>query len=229
MDDQIIREEITMNNDITGLKRRKLAQAIEETHDKLLQSIRVLIWKMGMAASRDEANDLSHEILNETVLTAIEIEERYDPEKSIHAWLMSIATNKIKAMRTKEFRRSKRMGVATETYQYTQEKSKSVSSRHKESEQITEDEMIDYLITHNTENNPLHNKVHISFDELVSLVSSEDRHVLKLAFVYNLRGKDLAATLKISEGAANVRLSRAINRLQQAYLASEASERKKNE
>jgi hypothetical protein len=35
--------------------------------------------------------------------------------------------------------------------------------------------------------------------------------------------------LKISEGAANVRLSRAIKRLQQAYLASEVSERSKNE
>ena len=223
MNDQRIREKLTMNKDQAGSKRRKLVQAIEESYEDLLTSIRVLIWKMGMAGSREEADDLSHEILNETVLTAVEIEERYDATKSIHAWLMSIAANKIRGLRTKEFRRGKYMGSVTERYQHIQENS--ISDRNKALEHITEDEMIDYLATHSTPNNPLNNKIHISFNELISLVGLDDRHVLKLAFVYNLKGKDLAATLKISEGAANVRLSRAIKRLQQAYLASEVSER----
>ena len=223
MDERKIRKEVAMNNDVQGSKRRKLAEAMEESYENLLTSVRVLIWKMGMAGSREEADDLSHEILNETVLTAIEIEERYDPTKSIHAWLMSIAANKIRGLRTKESRRSKYMGGVTESYKHTRERS--TSDRNKALEHITEDEMIDYLVTYSTSNNPLNNKIHISFDELVSLVGLDDRHVLKLAFVYNLKGKDLAATLKISEGAANVRLSRAIKRLQQAYLASEVSER----
>ena len=216
-----------MKTEKSASKHQKLVQVIEESHEKLLTSIRVLIWKMGMAGSREEADDLSHEILNETVLTAIKIEERYDSTKSIHAWLMGIAANKIKEMRNKEIRRGKRTGSVTENYQHIQEKS--VSGRKKESEQITEDEMIDYLAAHSAANNSLNNKIHISFDELISLVGLDDSDVLKLAFVYNLKGKDLAATLKISEGAANVRLSRAIKRLQQAYLASEVSERSKNE
>jgi DNA-directed RNA polymerase specialized sigma24 family protein len=71
----------------------------------------------------------------------------------------------------------------------------------------------------------LDHKIHISFAELISLVGPDDQQMLKLAFQDNLKGNDLAATLKISDGAANVRLSRAISRLRQAYLASEASER----
>jgi RNA polymerase sigma factor (sigma-70 family) len=218
-----------MNNEIAGSKRRKLAQAVEETYDQLLTSIRVLVWKMGLAASPEEANDLSQEILNETIITAIEIEDRYDDQKSMHAWLIGIATNKIKELRSKEARRSKRMGTVTETYQSTYEKSRYVDNKHNVSEYLTEDEMIDYLNSHNAQPNLLNHKIGISFDELISLVEPDDQSVLKLAIVYNLKGNDLAATLKISAGAANVRLSRAIKRLQQAYLASEVSERSKNE
>jgi RNA polymerase sigma factor (sigma-70 family) len=229
MDDQRIREETTMTNIIAGSKHYRLAQELEESHDELLTSIRVLIWKMGMASSHEEADSLSHEILNETIITAINIEDRYNAVKSMRAWLLGIATNKIRELRTKEARRGKRVGTVAETYQYSLEKSKSAPIMNKDSERITEDEMIDYLNARNTQDNPLDHKIHISFAELISLVGPGDQKVLKLAFQDNLKGNDLAATLKLSDGAANVRLSRAISRLRQAYLASEASERSENE
>lgn len=225
MDARITRKEITMPNDLSDMKSRKLAQISEEKYEILLTSIRVLVWKMGMVAGRQEADDLAHEILNETVATALEISDRYQLDKSANAWLMSIATNKIREMRTKENRRNKRMGVATETYQSTQKRSNSVNAGYDKTEQITEDEMIDYLVAHNSEANSTHFKIHLSFNELVSLVGPDDRLILKLAFVDNLKGKDLAAALKTSEGAANVRLSRAIRKIRQAYLSSEPSER----
>jgi hypothetical protein len=99
---QITGKDTTMTSNLDDMKLRKLALTIEETHENLLTGIRVLVWKMGMAASRQEADDLAHEILNETVATAFEISGRYELEKSAHAWLMSIAIYKIKEMRTKE-------------------------------------------------------------------------------------------------------------------------------
>lgn len=229
MDDQKIKDVLIMVKVVVSTKQRKLAHVIEESHDQLLTSIRVLIWKMGMAGSHEEADDLSHEVLNETIITAIEIEDRFNDDKSMRAWLLGIATNKIRELRTKETRRGKRMGTVAETYQNSLEKSKSAPGRYKDLEHITEDEMIDYLNAQNTLSAHLGNRIRISFAELISLVSSDDQEVLKLAFENNLKGNDLAATLKISSGAANVRLSRAIGRLRQAYLASEASERSKNE
>ena len=133
--------------------------------------------------------------------------------------------NKIKELRTKEIRRSKRTGVVTETYQSGKQNSRSAGNSIENSEQITEEEIIDYLIARNADTNPMHHKIHLTFDELVSLVGNDDRLVLKLAFVDNVRGNDLAAILKTSMGAANVRLSRAIGRLRHAYLSSEAGER----
>ena len=225
MDEKVVSEEITVINDLLDVKRRKLVQEIEDSHENLLTGIRVLIWKMGMATSKKEADDLSHEILNETIITAIEIESRFDLEKSIHAWLMGIATNKIQALRTKETRRGKRTGVVGETYQSAQQKSKPAGSSNLEPEQVSEEEMIDFLIAHNADGSPMHHKIHLNFNELVSLVDSADQLVLRLSFIDNLKGKDLAAILKTSVGAASVRLSRAIHKLRQAYLSSEASER----
>jgi len=225
MDEQLINREKTVTNDLSDVNRRELARNIEEQYDNLLTGVRILIWKMGMSGNEKEANDLSYEILHETVITAFEIVERFDPEKSSYAWLMAIATNKIKELRAKEFRRSKRMGVVTETYQSAKQNSGSSKNNPEISEQITEDEMVDFLMAQNPETNPMHHKIHLTFEELASLVGNDDRLVLKLAFVDNLKGKDLAATLKTSVGAANVRLSRAISRLRQAYLSSEDRER----
>ncbi len=182
-----------------------------------------------MAGSENEANELAQEILNETVITALQNASSFIPEKSAHAWLMGIGANKIKELRTKEIRRNKRTGVVTETYQFSKQNVNPAKANVENLDQITEEDMIDFLITKNTDSNPIHHKIHLTFDELVSLVNSDDSLILKLAFVDNLKGKDLAATLQASVAAANVRLSRAISRLRKAYLNSEASERSENE
>jgi len=207
----------------------ELAKVIEERYDSLLTGIRVLIWKMGMAGSEKEANELAQEILNETVVTALQNASSFIPEKSAHAWLMGIGANKIKELRTKEIRRNKRTGVVSETYQFSKQNVNSANTKVENLEQITEEDMIDFLITKNADTNPIRHKFHLTFDELVSLVNPDDRLILKLAFVDNLKGKDMAANLQTSAGAANVRLSRAISRLRKAYLSSEASERSENE
>ncbi len=225
MDVHLKKRKSTMINDMPDVNHRKLAQAIEESCDSLLTGIRVLIWKMGMAGSEKEANELAQEILNETVVTALQNASSFIPEKSAHAWLMGIGANKIKELRTKEIRRNKRTGVVTETYQFSNQNVNAANTNVENLDQVTEEDMIDFLITKTADANPIRHKIHLTFDELVSLVNSDDSLILKLAFVDNLKGKDLAATLQTSVGAANVRLSRAISRLRKAYLNSEASER----
>ncbi|HND49760.1 MAG TPA: hypothetical protein PLL95_14435, partial [Anaerolineales bacterium] len=99
MNDRIIREKMnTMKSKGTSTEN-KLGLFIESYYSQLLVGIRVLIWKMGMASTPKEADDLSQEILSETILTAIEIENRYDKDKSMRAWLLSIAANKIRELR----------------------------------------------------------------------------------------------------------------------------------
>lgn len=225
MNDRIIREKMnTMKSKGTSTEN-KLGLFIESYYSQLLVGIRVLIWKMGMASTPKEADDLSQEILSETILTAIEIENRYDKDKSMRAWLLSIAANKIRELRTKETRHGKRMGSVTETYINSSKRTTSLQKQYKDIEGITEDEMIDHLNSYNSLQSHARKRLHLSFDELISFVDTNDQEILRLAFENNLKGKDLAATLRISSGAANVRLSRAVSRLKQAYLASENSKR----
>ena len=89
-----------------------------------------------MAGSPEEANDLAHEVLNETIITAIEIADRYSDDKSMRAWLLSIATNKIRDLRSKEIRRGKRMGTVVETYENSLENNRSASAKYKDLERI---------------------------------------------------------------------------------------------
>jgi len=54
-------------------------------------------------------------------------------------------------------------------------------------------------------------------EELLGLVSEPDRQVLRLAIVEGLSGRELAAQLGITEGAARVRLHRAKQQLRRTY------------
>ncbi len=229
MNVQINKRAYNMQKDTANISVSELVKVIEERYESLITGIRILIWKMGMAGTPQEADELAHEILSETVVTALQSASKFNPERSAHAWLMGIGANKIKELRAKEIRHNKRKGVVTETYQFSKKNVNPANTNVENLDQITEEDMIDFLITKNTHANPIRHKIHLTFDELVSLVNSDDSLILKLAFVDNLKGNDLAATLQASVGAANVRLSRAISRLRKAYLNSEASERSENE
>jgi DNA-directed RNA polymerase specialized sigma24 family protein len=113
----------------------------------------------------------------------------------------------------------------TETFQLTKNNFRFSGTRSSHQDEITEEGMIDFLAAQNSDSNTMQSRIHLTFDELVSLVDSDDKRILKYAFIDNMKGEDLAAALRVSIGAANVRLSRAISRLRKAYLSSESSER----
>lgn len=203
--------------------KEALARAIEENYIKLLGGIRALVWKMGISDNPSTVDIVAHEIFNETVIIALEKANLYDPLKPAHSWLLGIAANKIKEyIRKTAYRESKTPSVV-DVHISTQNKTQNIQTSEL-TQKLTEEEMMDFLLFHSSENPLWQGRRHLSFDELISLVNNVDRLVLSLAFKQNLNGKDLAAALGISEGAAYVRLSRAISRLRKVYLKSENSE-----
>ena len=58
--------------------------------------------------------------------------------------------------------------------------------------------------------------------ELLDLVSPAERQILALRYVDRLKGRDLAASLGIGEGAARVRLGRALTSLRGEYRRAES-------
>lgn len=208
-------------------KKLALAQAIEETHSQLLSGIRALVWKMGMADDPSTVISLANDILQDTIVTAFEIAYRYEPDRPAHAWILGIAANKVREMIRKVGYKEHREPSITTLHQAALSRNQ-YSDTSDETRTLTEDEMLGYLMYHSMQNPKWRERFRLSIDDLLSLVDDNNQAILKLAFVHRLKGKELAATLGISEGAANVRLSRAIRRLREAYEESEKREEHPN-
>jgi RNA polymerase sigma factor (sigma-70 family) len=205
--------------------KEALAKAIEENHARLLGGIRSLVWKMGFSNNPSTVDTVAHEIFHETVVIALEKADRYDPTKPAHSWLLGIAANKIKESMRKTSNRERKTPSVVDIHISKQNRKQNTDTVGF-TQELTEEDMIDSLLFRSSENSLWQDRINISFDELISLVNEADRLVLSLAYTDNLRGKDLAATLGISEGAAYVRLSRAVSRLREAYLINENLEEK---
>ena len=192
---------------ITGYLQ--LYQAIEQHWKQLLPSIRVQVKKLNLATDQASVEDMAQEILNEAIAQALQNYAQYDPDRPVLPWLRKIAFNQALMLR-------RRRNLEDEHITLVGDETKKLSEEAG-FEQMTEDEMFGLL--YQISNVDFDGK--LALNDLLSLVKESDREVLELAFVYSLRGKDLAAKLGISEGAAWVRLSRAIQRLREAYIQNQ--------
>jgi RNA polymerase sigma factor (sigma-70 family) len=186
-----------------------LYRAIEQHWEELLPSIRVQIKKLNLATDPASVEDLAQEILNDTIAQALKNYDKYDSDRPVFPWLRKIAFNQALMLRRRRNLEDEHVTlVADETKKLTEEI---------DFEKMTEEEMFGLL--YHTSNIDFDSK--LALNDLLSLVKDSDREVLELAFEHGLRGQDLAAKLGISEGAAWVRLSRAIARLREAYIQNQ--------
>ncbi len=190
-------------------KRLHLQQAIEQQWESLLPSIRIQIKKLNLATDPTSIEDLTQEILNDAIVQALKNYDKYDSDRPLFPWLRKIAFNQALMLRRRRNLEEQHITlVADETNMLTEKMG---------SEKMTEEEMFGLL--YQTSNVNFDDKM--TLNDLLSLVKDSDRQVLELTFKQGLRGKALAAKLGISEGAAWVRLSRAIKRLYEAYIQNQ--------
>jgi RNA polymerase sigma factor (sigma-70 family) len=202
----------------TGRKRQILEEAIEQHWQRLLAGIRVYVYKFGLAQSRSSIDSLAREVLNDTVVTALEKASNYSPDRPAHAWLLRVAFNHIRhRLRAQSNRQADRLVTDTVRAQRV-----ATSSDQKT---LSEEDMLDLLYQLN---NPPFRSDRLTVEEMLSLVTESDRKVLQLVFIEDLRGKALAAELGISEGAAYTRTSRAIANLRKAFDKGEQTNEKGN-
>jgi RNA polymerase sigma factor (sigma-70 family) len=186
-------------------KYLNLRRSIEQHWERLLPSIRVQIGKLNLATDTDSIEDLTQEILNDAIAQALKNYDKYDPDRPVIPWLRKIAFNQALMLR-------RRRNLEDQHITLVGDETK-ILSEEARSKQMTEDEMFGLLYQASN----VDFDSNLALNDLLSLVKDSDREVLELAFVDDLRGKALAAKLGISEGAAWVRLSRAINRVREAY------------
>lgn len=182
---------------------RALGGIIERELGGLRRGVEVLVWRMGLARGRDEVAATADDVLQDVVVRALGRASDFDVRRSAHAWLYGIAVNVVRERRRHRLVEDRRRAEA-------------VVERAADRSEGLDRETFDAVTTGLGE----------ALVELLDLVSPADQELLRYAFVEDLRGPGLAAALGIKEGAARVRLSRALSRLAAAYrLAEEAGRR----
>ena len=167
-----------------------LREAIEREFMDLRRAVEVLVWRLSRDKSRDSVVSVAEEVLQETVARALSRAHAFDPNRSAHAWLFGIAINVLRE-RTHRSLREEQLPAPDEPPSTVA----GVRRVHELATSVPPDTVI----------------------ELLDLVAPPDQEILRLAYVEQLRGPALAGALGIKEGAARVRLSRAVVRLSKAY------------
>ena len=188
-------------------KQQILCDAIEQNYQSLERTIQVYISKVikqfgnkfDLSCDRNSIQTIATEILQDTVETVLNKSEKFNPSYSPLPWIKKFAVNKVRGWQRDKTRSSKVVSIgklASPQNNLSEDEFLGIVSKSSRSSAIQDSTMLEHLL---------------------SLVSEHDRLILKLAFIDDLNGKDLAAALSVSEGAANVRKSRAIARLKKAY------------
>ena len=197
-------------------KRALLEEEIEQNWPRLLAGIRVYVWKFHLATDRDSIETHAREVLQDVVVTALEKSCNYSPDRPAQAWLLRVALNHVRHRLRAQA--SKHREILVGDSPIGRKRNQEASSTP-----LPEDELLDLLFQ--ARNQPFRQGA-LTFEEMLSLVNDSDRKILRLVFVENLRGKALAAELRISEGAAYTRTSRAIAALRKVFLQGEQENNK---
>lgn len=194
-------------SDIQDERLRLLGEAVEREQQELLNDIAFQLRRFGLTDGAG-LEALAKEVLQETVVQASKIAERYDPAGEALLWLSAIATKVILRRRSKKRREQSRFSLVGDTQPV----------RRAGIEAQSEEKMFELLSRLRRRVTP---SQALSAEEILSLVEGDDREILRLYYVEGLDGEELAARFVTSIGAVHQRLCRARIKLRQAYLKAE--------
>jgi RNA polymerase sigma-70 factor (ECF subfamily) len=184
-------------------EKTRLRQFIETESSSLLGTLRYYLYRAGLDGRDMPLDAAAQELLNAVGEEALEHEARFRAAGQPKAWLLGIAANLVKRRQQELFHRDRREPL--------------IRDLHPEVEaQMSDDELFDWFadVAASTTD---------AFDQredvevLLAALAADDEHVLRLAIMNGLDGVSLAKALKITPGAARVRLHRALGRLRVVY------------
>jgi RNA polymerase sigma factor (sigma-70 family) len=215
------RDEHTMSDDMPAHSARRdtdsrlcLIECVEQHIESLLGSISLYARRMGLDGGAD-ARGLAVEILQETVVEALDHAGSFTATRQPIAWLLGISVNVIRRKKVELAKHARR----------------EISLGRLAAQQplpISEQDVLDRLmLISEPASDPGHA---LESDEeiaaLLSLVSFADQEVIRLAVLEDLERETLAQRLGIPAGTARMRLHRALRRLRSAWFKQQETERK---
>lgn len=190
-----------------------LCEAIENDLDHICTTIQIYlkcaIKELGSELGRSvkyPVETIAQEIISQTLETVFRKAEDFNPELPPRPWILKFAAYEVKGWKRDQKRKNRRVINITDLPQARQELNAG---------KLSEEEILGRLIPSANSSN---SESQMMVEYLLSLVEGNDREILKLAFIDDLDGKNLAAALGTTEGAAYTKKHRAIARLRQAYI-----------
>lgn len=198
-----IKIERSLNEVEVKIRREKLEDAIEQYKKNLQMDIQVYLTRFKLHHLIEQSEDLWSELK----IIAIRNADNYDPECSAKAWLRQAAFYMIQHLSrdTQKEPRTTQASAAALKFGFDGNV-----------DETSETELFDYLKQKSVEQFFKDNQ--LKAEEILSVVEEKDRRILRMSFVGGYSSKEIAAHLGISEGAVDVRLSRARNRLKREFL-----------
>jgi RNA polymerase sigma factor (sigma-70 family) len=194
-------------SDTQDERLRLLGEVIEREQQELLNDIAFQLRRFRLTDGAG-LEALAKEVLQETVVQASKIADRYDPAGEALLWLRAIATKVILRRRSKRRLEQSRFSLIGDTQPV----------RRAGAENLSEEKMLELLSRTRGRHTPSQTS---SAEEILSHVAGDDQKILRLYYVEGLDGEELAAQFGTSVGAVHQRLCRARIKLRQAYLKGE--------
>ncbi len=180
-----------------------LARYIETDVGALLRGLRLYVVRFGLCPA-DQARETALEVLDDLVVIAMSIADRFDPTRQPHAWLLRIGINAIKKRRAAQAKR------------YGHER---IASDIRTGDAGEDDGMFFDRVASTLAPEP---GKQVASDEqvqqMLGLISEADRQVIVLAKLVGFTGPELARHLGITPANARARLHRALGRLREQLL-----------
>jgi len=204
-------EQWSLSHQSSSGSKTQLLECIEQNVEILLININIYIRKVGLAVE-GEQRAIALEILQETIVQALEHADRFVPTRQPLAWLLGISMNVIKRKKVEQAKHARREIFLGR-----------LVVQHDGS--ASEEEILDRIFPPARESEPgqaLESEEEVN--AMLSLVSFRDQQMLRLAVIEELNGESLAQRLGISVEAARMRLSRSVHRLRLALLKQRKTE-----
>ena len=194
---------------------RLLLQYIERDSNDIIGIFRSYVRKAGLASNNEEVQEAALELLSEVYLEAVRSAHAFDSTRPPRAWLLGIAMHIISRKRAEQAKHQPEIPLSAIQHD-NQEVGDTFSSL-----------ILASMLTSEGMEQQIEARMQVEY--LLSLVSPDDRKILRMSIIEGLDGEALAQQLGCSYTAAHVRLYRAKKQLKKRYEALEREGGESNE
>lgn len=179
-----------------------LRRFIAEESESLMRTLRLYLYRAGLARAETTMDSAASELLNDVVAEALMHENRFRADGQPRAWLLGIAGNLIRRRQVDHAKRMRREPLVRDLY-------------GPDSDDLSDDDLFDRVAELANAIDDDEPGAEGRIRDMLQPLPPADQEVIWLAVIQGLDGDAVGRALGIKPATARVRLHRALHRLRQ--------------